>query len=176
MVARHRADEILGIAVGLLAGPRLLAKIEGVGSDIYFLPTHDEELAKLDDGTLWNPHSSFHASGQHHLKTYNTMIFAPQRRQRPNDQFRGTEPLFDLSVRAADWSRAPSVDPSWQAAELFTIPEALLSEYQFYTVSAHLTEPGVDPTAIPYRAAFIADHRFAARAPWIHVSIWGLLQ
>ena len=166
------ASELLGIGVATAAGFVQLAQIERKGTDVYFLPAHDEAAFRLDDGTSWNPHVSYHSSGQHHIKTYNEKVFAPQHRQRPGGTFTGVEPLYDMSVHPTDWSRVKATQSLGEFAEVFSVPESMFAKGAFHILSLHLIAPGAVPTTSLHRSVFVIEHLFKSRVPWIHASLW----
>ena len=151
---------------------QLLATIRRKGTDIYLLFPHDRNGSRLDDGTEWNPHVSYHASGQHHVKTYNQFIVSPDQRQPPDAAFAGSEPYFDLGLGQGDWARRPEVSDPTRYAEFFTISADELNSADYYLLSLHIIARDGAPSHRPYCASPVAEHIFRGLSPWIHTSLW----
>ncbi len=167
------ATELYGVAVASAAGPRLVATIERKGNNVHFLPTMSPGYGTLDDGTSPHPHVSYHASGQHHVKSYGQMALTPIHRQHPDEQLKGIEPLFDLTVRSGEWSNSPLANETSGLAELFVLSSESLHGYLYVTLSAWITEPGIALPTLDYLGIPIALHCFKSRSPWVQVIVAG---
>jgi hypothetical protein len=150
----------------------LLGKIERRGTDVYVSIPHCSKGTQLDDGTLSNPHVSYHASGQHHMKAYRQYVFTPDRRQRPDINFTGSEPIYDLGLGPGDWGRSPFVTDASAYADLFQVCASDLTDRDSYCVSLHLVAPEGAPKHTPYSATLVAHHTFRSLPPHVHASLW----
>ena len=166
-------DEIFGVVVQ--QSPtlrRLLFRVKRSHSGYYLLLPHDSDGTRLHDGTAWNPHASYHPSGQRHVKTYNECVFSPEQRQRPDDTFAGWEHLFDAALKPGDWARSPIVSDPGEYADLFVTDECALNLQDSYVVSLQLVAPGVSPAYVPYGTVLVGTHTFRCKPPWVHASLW----
>ena len=171
MSNRPRAQSY-AVAVARSSELLLLAEVERRGTDVYVLIPHCSTGPTLDDGTRWNPHVSYHASGQHHVKAFSQYVFSPDRRQRPDCNFTGSEPLYDLSLGRGAWARSPIVTNTSAYAEIFRVCATDLTDTDFYCLSLHLVAPGEHPKHTPYSAVPVAAHTFQGSPPRVHASLW----
>ncbi len=80
----------------------------------------------------WRPHMSYHASGQHHSKSYNHKLIVGLR-QKPDFHFIGTENLVTFGVAAGE---ARAINEPYDAkrfASVFEIAESDLRAEQYTT-------------------------------------------
>jgi hypothetical protein len=119
----------------------------------------------------WKPHSSYHASGQHHQKSFGHKALV-HHRQKPNANFSGTENVVTTGI-ALDEPRAinkPCDVADFQ--EVFEIPLSELRPEQYRTlVSVDMTEPSGQPIITP-GATVIRQAVFKDAVPWILVTLF----
>ena len=97
--------------------------------------------------------ASYHANGRYHIKTHEKLGFPkimPQRRQKPGQNFVGTEHL--LAQKIAPWHARDigvTCDPK-KYTDVFEIPVADLREGQVITrTSVDVVSPGYNPNLGP---------------------------
>ncbi|MGH2359074.1 MAG: hypothetical protein ACRDGM_00805 [bacterium] len=162
-------DSMLGIAVEQSAALLLLARIRRNNSGIFVLPPHDSDGTRLDNNQAWNPHASYHASGQRHVKSFNGLVFAPEKRTPLDENFSGCEHVFDLGLKPGDWAKSPVIADLSSYVDLFRISASELNLADSYVVSVCLIAPDDIPSYAPYGAVLIAEQSFRDWKPWIHV-------
>ena len=167
-------DQFFGIAVRQPSCMNLLVRVRRNGSGYFVLLPHDPDATRLDDGTAWNPHASYHSSGQRHLKSYKDHIFSPDRCQRPDDTFTNSEHLYDCALRPGDWTRSPRVAEPSTYADLFVTDAGALNHRDSYIVSLQLVAPGTISEYTPYGSVLVGRHVFRCAPPWIAASLWHL--
>lgn len=119
----------------------------------------------------WKPHSSYHASGQHHHKSFGYK--APVRyRPKPDASFRGTENVVTTGI-ASDEPRAIST-PCHSASfeDVFEIPLSDLRADKYRTfVSVDISDRDGKPIITP-GAKVIRHAVFKDAVPWILVTLF----
>lgn len=119
----------------------------------------------------WKPHSSYHASGQHHQKSFGHKALV-YHRQKLNAEFRGTANVVTTGI-AANEPRAINkpCDPA-EFREVFEIPLCELRPEKYRTnVSVDVTEPNGQPIITP-GAKVIRQAVFKDAIPWILVTLF----
>lgn len=114
----------------------------------------------------WKPHTSYHASGQHHQKSFGKVLDV-RKEQKPDVTFKGTRTVVSFGV-ATGVHRAVNVrcDPK-EFSAVFEIPLALVRPEKYSTwVYVNLVEPGVDPVLFP-GAIVRKQERYKDGEPWI---------
>jgi len=53
---------------------------------------------RRDHITDWKPHRSYHASGQHHQKSFDNEFLVKKKQQKPNATFNGTKNLVSFGL------------------------------------------------------------------------------
>ena len=96
------------IAVAVRDGDDLFVVVEIVRAE-----QGDVYVNFLRDDPDWKPHSSYHASGQHHQKSYDRKACVYYK-QKPDDSFRGTENVVTTGI-ASDEPRA--INKPYQSAQ-----------------------------------------------------------
>jgi hypothetical protein len=89
-----------------------------------------------------NPHSSFHASGQLHVKSFNQKAFVRQTNNPPNHNFRGTEQLETLLIGPNDHRAINIPCQALDFADVFEIPYDDLRQIKQGRLCVDLAEPG----------------------------------
>jgi hypothetical protein len=120
----------------------------------------------------WNPHVSYHASGQHHNKSHGQIMGRACFRQKPDEHFKGDEPVIVLypalggliAFRAPYHAEEYAGALEMPAAELK--PEGNRSWFRVDLTDAHSQPREMDPGAKVERAAVFTD-----AVPWIHVRL-----
>lgn len=116
----------------------------------------------------WNPHASYHASGQVHSKSHNR-IGIKKARQRPGSAFAGTEPLEATNADRGLSNVLPVVAEAFD--DTFEIDASLLSGSKMQAITVDL----VDTTSVPVRLTgndtVVAEKVFRDQIPWIVVSL-----
>ena len=117
----------------------------------------------------WNPHASYHASGQHHVKSFNHRSFV-RCRQRPDQNFRGIAAVEHLVIgpsnhRAINWPCRLS-----DFHDVFEIAQCDLPKAGRLCVD--LAEPGAAPGMPFLGAKIVRQASFKDRVPWILVTLW----
>ena len=119
----------------------------------------------------WNPHTSYHASGQHHQKIFGRGFMVCQR-QKPDTDFCGTENVTTIGV-AADEPRAINMlcKPERFAAVLeVPIEETRSDKYRTF-IAVDLAQPGGQPIILP-EARIIRQAKFTDAIPWILITVF----
>ena len=114
----------------------------------------------------WKPHTSYHASGQHHQKSFGK-AFLVQKKQKPDVTFKGTVNLVSFGIAAGEHTTVNvRCDPKDFSA-VFEIPLALVRP-ETYTTYAYvdLVEPGVGPLLFP-GATVRKQETYRDAEPWI---------
>ena len=90
----------------------------------------------------WKPHTSYHASGQHHHKAFGKIGLKRQSTP-PNADFNGEKNVVTMSVNPGDHRavNVPCVESN--CAEVFEVPSSQLTEHTLLSVD--LVEVGGDP-------------------------------
>lgn len=117
----------------------------------------------------WKPHTSYHASGQHHQKGYGKILEA-SKKQRPDASFRGTVNVVFFGVATGEHAAVNvRCDPKDFTA-VFEIPLGLVGSEKYSTyVYVDLVEPGVNPLLIP-GATLLSQEWYKDTEPWIVIT------
>jgi hypothetical protein len=119
----------------------------------------------------FEPHSSFHASGQHHAKSFNKKAFVRQTNNPPNQNFRGTEQVETLVIGPND-PRAINVpcQPS-DFADVFEIPYADVQDIKQGRLCVDLAQPGSGHIIRFPGEKVLRQAVFEDAVPWIIVTL-----
>ena len=114
----------------------------------------------------WKPHTSFHASGQHHQKSFGKAL-GVRNEQKPDVTFRGTRTVVSFGVATGEHTAVNvRCDPKDFSA-VFEIPLALVRPEKYSTwVYVDLVEPGMDPLLFP-GATIRKQETYKDAEPWI---------
>jgi hypothetical protein len=118
----------------------------------------------------WKPHTSYHASGQLHHKSFNRKLRVDHW-QAPDAGFKGQHIAgFGIARRDARVVNKPCV---WREFdEVFEIPIAELSTEEYRThVVIDVMQPGEKPTVTP-GAKILRFHVIAERLPQIVITLF----
>jgi hypothetical protein len=117
----------------------------------------------------WKPHSSYHASGQGHKKSFDRK-FDVRHRQPPDQNFRGTEALEHLVITPGGHRAINLPCQLSEFDDVFEIPHCDLPK-DHGRLCVDLVEPGHGPL-IPFPGArLICQWSFKDAVPWILVSL-----
>ncbi|HUQ84902.1 MAG TPA: hypothetical protein VM077_01130 [Candidatus Limnocylindrales bacterium] len=119
------------------------------------------------------PHSSYHASGQLHHKSYNWKLFPPRKKQPPKSSFTGSESIITTSIKKGDgraWNRI-CMPNDFQ--EIMEINDEIITPEFGYQLIFELVEPNTLPwiSTYPY-AKVIQQHFFKDKSPWIVTTLY----
>ena len=123
------------------------------------------------------PHSSYHASGQLHHKSYGSYNFPIRKKQQPKGKFSGSESIITTSIRKGD-ARAWNV-PCKQNnyLEVMEIADEIITPEFGYQFSVELVEPKGVPWISTYPYARIIQQKiFKKSIPWIAASLYEMSQ
>jgi len=114
----------------------------------------------------WKPHTSFHASGQHHQKSFNKAL-GVRKEQKPDATFKGTRTVVSFGLATGEHMAVnEQCDPSKFAA-VFEIPLALVQPKKYSTWAyVDLVEPGMEPALFP-GATIRKQEVYKDAEPWI---------
>lgn len=156
---------VFGVAVRDGADLMLVLSIcRGPEGDVYvnFPREHDPN---------WKPHSSYHASGQHHQKSFGHKYFVSHR-QRPNKHFAGTVNVVTTGIAVGE---PRAINERCNAADYLAVFEIQVDElrpekYRTY-LSVDVTEPDGQPI-VPQGAMIVRQIVFQDAVPWIMVTLF----
>lgn len=134
--------------------------VRTVAGDVYVNVVRDHD-------PVWKPHISYHASGQHHHKSYGVAPTPPQRKQKPDTKFKGTANVDSFGLASGEYKLfVQPCDPSNYSA-VFEIPACLLRPEKYRTyVYTDLVEPGMAPMLYP-DASILKQETYRDAEPWI---------
>jgi hypothetical protein len=114
----------------------------------------------------WKPHTSYHASGQHHQKSFGK-AFDVRKKQKPAPAFKGTVNLVSFGVATGEHTAVNvRCDPKDFVA-VFEVPLAMVRSEKYRTyIYVDLVEPGVDPVLFP-GATILKQESYKDAEPWI---------
>jgi hypothetical protein len=165
-------DRLFGIAVSDAGDLFLWMRLKRAASgDIYYvLPTGREDDPEWKK---WNPHGSWHRDGHLHHKSFDKKLLPAEPRQKPNDEFKGTDQLIMRGL-ASDEPRAFGVtcDPA-KFSEVIEIPVGIPSpkHYETYT-SIDVNEPGLQPLLMGGKEEILLQRVFEDAVPNITVTLY----
>ena len=97
----------------------------------------------------WKPHASYHASGQHHQKSFGKAL-GIQHKQKPDAHFKGTKAVVSFGVATGEPKAVSVPCDSSDFTAVFELPAALVRPEAYRTfVYVDLVEPGHEPTLFP---------------------------
>jgi hypothetical protein len=137
--------------------------------------TGDVYVAPLRPDPNWNPHVSYHASGQYHVKNY-ALPYHVSHWQKPDANSLGTHNLSTMGIASHEprITNAPCKVEDY--TEVFEIPISELRPEQYRTfVSLDLTEPSGQPIITP-GAKILRQAIFQDSIPWIMVTLFDTSQ
>jgi len=119
----------------------------------------------------FNPHSSYHTSGQHHQKSFGHKAMV-RYRQKPDANFRSTENVITTGI-ASDEPRAINMPcQTTDFHEVFEIPVSELRPEKYRTmISVDITEAGGKPIITP-GGRVVRQAIFKDEIPWILVTVF----
>lgn len=119
----------------------------------------------------WKPHSSYHATGQHHQKSFDHKALL-RHRQKPDTNFRGTENVVITGIASDEPRSFNSLCEEIKFQAVFEIPcgELSLEKYRTFLsvdLAYPIGEPVITPGAKVLRQAVHQD-----AVPWIIVTLF----
>jgi hypothetical protein len=137
----------------------MAAVVRAAATDVYVNWPRDHVVG-------WKPHTSYHASGQHHQKSFGK-AFDSRKKQKPDSSFKGTVNLVSFGVATGEHTAVNvRCDPKDFSA-VFEIPLALVRPEKYKTWAyVDLVEPGVDPRLFP-GATVLKQETCKDAEPWI---------
>jgi hypothetical protein len=125
----------------------------------------------------YNPHVSHHASGWTHFKTFDKPLLPPEKRQKPDASFSGTEqvvttPICLQTLRGTRAFKRPCRVEKYPGG-VFEIAASEISPTPpgRTAVAIDLVSPGAPPLIYPLTAA-LRRHIFTDAIPHISVTLW----
>ena len=119
----------------------------------------------------WNPHASYHASGQHHQKSFNHKALV-RHDQKPDENFVGTRNVVTTGIAAHEPRAINLICEPTAFDDVFEIPATALKPDTYKTLlSVDVIEPGCAPIITP-GATILHDYTFNGRHPWILVTLF----
>jgi hypothetical protein len=119
-----------------------------------------------DNKPDWEPHTSYHASGQHHQKSFG-MALNVQKKQKPDVNIKGTKTVVSLGVAAGEHNAVNARCNSSSYNYVFEIPVAIVRPETYRTfLYVDLVEPGKTPTLFP-GATILKQETYRDAVPWI---------
>ncbi len=122
------------------------------------------------DEPKWEPHSSYHFSGQHHHKSFNYKAMLYQR-QRPDINFRGTENVVTTGIAIEELRALNALCRMEDYYGIFEISVSELRSEQYRMgISVDITDISGNPI-IP-NTTFLRQAIFKDYFPWISVTLY----
>ena len=115
----------------------------------------------------WDPHTSYHLDGTLQMKSHDSTVLPPTKRQPLTGAFRGTEHLGGF-IGHGPKSVGAICDPTAFSGVVEVAPRVLGPRDGVVTVD--LVEPGCEPTAFHWTQIIRQDFRDAI--PWVVITIW----
>jgi hypothetical protein len=142
------------------------------GEVFVMIPMESEEGRKL-----WNPHASYHTSGQRHDKSYGR-AFPVRQQQKPDSTLQGEEYVLARPIAARE-PRAFNIRCQVeQFAEVFEIPVQELGTETYRTaIAVDLAEPQdlpIKPVNAMDKTQIIRQKIFDDVVPWIVVTLYDM--
>lgn len=114
----------------------------------------------------WKPHTSYHASGQHHQKSFGTVLNV-QKKQKPDLNFKGTKAVVSFGIAVGEHKAVNVPCHSGEFSSVFEIPHVLVRPETYRTfLHVDLIEPGEEPTLFP-GATILMQETYKDTVPWI---------
>lgn len=119
------------------------------------------------------PHSSYHASGQLHHKSYGSYNSPIRKYQPPNDKFSGSEPIITTSIRKGDARAWGILCKPKDYTEVMEIEDKIITPKFGYQFLVELVELRVTSWISTYPYAKIIQQKiFKKSVPWIVASLY----
>ena len=147
---------------------RLFASIRRADPGDVYVNWVVDEVSPSPRVPKWNPHGSYHASGQLHSKSYNRIAIRKHRRT-PGPAFTGSEPLEVTNADRALSASLPA-DPGG-FDDYFEIDVSLITGSPAQAIAVDLIAPDAEPVRLTGSDTVIAEKVFKDQIPWISVSL-----
>jgi hypothetical protein len=114
----------------------------------------------------WKPHASYHASGQHHQKSFGK-AHGIQHKQKPDAHFKASKAVVSFGVATGEHKAVNVPCDSSAFNAVFELPSALVRPETYRTyVYVDLVEPGHEPIFFP-QATILKQATYMDAVPWI---------
>ena len=129
-------------------------------------------LPRPDDTSI-DAHASYHADGQYHVKSHGTPKIMHRRKQKPADQFTGTEYLLDQKLTQTGPRSIGQVCLEEDWSGVFEIPGSDLGDGPSHNthLSADLIASGAVPSLVP-NARVIRQVQYRAYCPFLILTLY----
>ena len=119
-------------------------------------------------GRKWKPHSSYHASGEHHHVTFGKKpAHAIRQAQKPDFDFKGAEPVAAFVVSPTEHKAVNSpCDPAKYDAVFEIAADSLLADGRS-RIHVDFVEPGRSPTLPAMGESILQQQDYRDTVPWI---------
>ena len=137
----------------------LATVVRAAANDVYVNWPRDHVLG-------WKPHTSYHASGQHHQKSFGK-AFDVRKKQKPGPGFKGTVNLVSFGIATGEHTAVNvRCDPKDFIA-VFEVPLAMVRSEKYRTyMYVDLVEPNANPGLFP-GATILKQESYKDAEPWI---------
>jgi hypothetical protein len=123
--------------------------------------------------TVPNPHTSYHADGQLHHKSFGKYAVQVVYRPKPNRHFRGTEQILTTSITAKAARALPLCDVE-HFNKVFKISIDKLDALNHTVgVVVDLVQPGCSGSTL-WGGSRIRQQTFTDGRPWIVIGLWDM--
>jgi hypothetical protein len=129
-----------------------------------------------DHVSNWKPHSSYHASGWHHEKSFGSEL-TKKKRQKPDANFRGTAMVISTPISEEGARRVNLVCKPTDYADVMEVPASALEPNGGTAIAVSLAEPG-DPMSaaslglLMSTTPIIEQAIFKDAVPWLVVTLY----
>ena len=124
-----------------------------------------------DQVEKYEPHSSYHASGQHHQKAFEKKALV-KHQQKPNSNFQGTENVLTTSIASEEPRAVNTLCKVEEFQEVFEIPISDLRPEKGRTmISIDIMEARGEPTTSP-GATIVRQVVFQDSIPWLVATLF----
>jgi len=138
-------DRLYAVAVRIGSDLHLLGRVRRwVKGEYFFAMQRTNVMGR--GAPNWDPHASYHRSGQLHVKSHGAQVIVTQL-QKPDASFSGTEQLYAMAILPGEPALFPILLDPASYTDIFELPSAHFSPGDSYTLAVNLVSPGF--TAIP---------------------------
>ena len=136
--------------------------------NIYVIWEMSQSCQRKNNKPKWNPHASYHASGQLHSKSYNRIGIKKQR-QSPTPAFTGSEPI---EATNADRGLNPVLPIDIGGFDdYFEIDVTAIASLPNAVITVDIVAPGAVPIRLTGLDTVVTEKVFKDTIPWIVVSL-----
>lgn len=125
-------------------------------------------------GELWDPHTSYHASGRFHHKSYGRLLVRPRCRPGPDETMTATEQVIGTPISRKATRRLPLAESARDISAAFEIDADELDPVTHTVgVAIDLVPSGCVPVPVP-GGRLIRRQVFEDGSPAIVLSLWDM--